>query len=418
MTVELAVLPDRYEVTICVGTSVRKNAAVLQHYLASLSWQELPPRTKVHYVFVDDGCDRAARSLLEEFVALRGGEILRGLPGAVGDFSDEHPATHQWSLSAMRRVGANKDRILRRALEIRADAVWLVDADLLLDTTTLSSLCAADKPIACAVYWTHWQKQAAETRQSHAAPQVWLRHPYQLDGRGQDEFEFRRKLLSRGLVRVWGQGACTLLRKHVIENGLNFSPLPEPQFQQGLMAGEDRQFCVKAERAHIEMWADTWPDIFHIYHLPNDLERIPDLSRRLSAAHPRTASLGCLVSARVTALEPLPGPNNTWHQAPTHSLRGRLGSVALLPELEEALYTLERGQERIVPVHVPLDYPVPYMRGKRRLLKVKLVDVKPYGFPPVISDELFVGAYSGKWQDSAALTEQQLVGLEEVATNG
>src|SRR2546422_8680254 len=86
---------------------------LLKPYLESLAWQELPPRVKLHYVFVDDGCDRAARSLLEEFVALRGGEILRRLPGAVGDFSDEHPATHQWSLSAMRRVGANKDRILR-----------------------------------------------------------------------------------------------------------------------------------------------------------------------------------------------------------------------------------------------------------------------------------------------------------------
>src|SRR3989441_4483591 len=415
MTVELAVLPDKYEVTIVVGTSVRKSAAVLKSYLESLAWQELPPRVKLHYAFVDDGCERAARSLLEEFVALRGGEILRGLPGAVGDFSDEHPATHQWSLSAMRRVGANKDRILRRALEIRADAVGVVDLDFLLNKTTLISPPAADNPFAGAVYWTHWQKQAAKPRQSHAAPQVWLRHPYQLDGRGQDEFEFRRKLLSRGLVRVWGQGACTLLRKHVVENGITFAPLPEPQFQQGLMAGEDRQFCVKAERAHIEMWADTWPDIFHIYHLPHDLERVPDLSRRLSAGHPRTASLGCLVSARVTALEPLPGPNNTWHQAPPHALRGRLGTMQLLPELEEVLYTLERGQERIVPVHVPLDYPVPYMRGKRRLLKVKLVDVKPYGFPPVVEDELFLGAHSGKCQDTAAITQEQMQGIEEGA---
>src|SRR2546426_8638851 len=281
MTVELAVLPDRYEVTILVGTSVRKSAAVLKPYLESLAWQELPPRVKLHYAFVDDGCDRAARSLLEEFIALRGGEILRGLPGAVGDFSDEHPATHQWSLSAMRRVGANKDRLLRRALEIRADAVWLVDAALLLDTTTLSSLCAADKPIACAVYWTHWHRQGTETRQLHAAPQVWLRHPYQLDGRGMDEFEFRRKLLSRGLVRVWGQGACTLLRKHVIENGLSFAPLPEPQFQQGLMAGADRPLPIKGANAHPQMWAETWPGIFPNTHLAPGPRPLPPPSSRV-----------------------------------------------------------------------------------------------------------------------------------------
>src|SRR2546428_11887037 len=103
MTVELAVLPDRYEVTILVGTSVRKSAAVLKPYLESLAWQELPPRVKLHYGFVDDGCDRAARSPLGGVVALRGGEILRGLPGAVGVLVDDRPATHQRSLRALRR---------------------------------------------------------------------------------------------------------------------------------------------------------------------------------------------------------------------------------------------------------------------------------------------------------------------------
>src|SRR3989442_4085641 len=105
----------------------------------------------------------------------------------------------------MRRVGANKDRILRRALEIRADAVWLADADLLLDTTTLSSLCAADKPISCSVYCTHWQKQSAETRQCNAAPQVWLCHTSQLHGHDHAEFLFSRKPRTKCHLRVCGQ---------------------------------------------------------------------------------------------------------------------------------------------------------------------------------------------------------------------
>src|SRR3989442_8856158 len=113
MTVELSQLPDKYESLIVVGTSVRKDAAVLKPYLDSLAWQELPPRTKVKYVFVDDGCDKEARSLLDLFITRTSGEILRGIPGAIGDFTDVHPQTHQWSTSAMRRVGANKDRILR-----------------------------------------------------------------------------------------------------------------------------------------------------------------------------------------------------------------------------------------------------------------------------------------------------------------
>src|SRR5207248_1094948 len=165
---QLAVLPDAYEPLVVVGTSVRKSAAVLAPYLASLAWQERPPRVKFHYAFVDDGCDRKARTLLDEFVQTHGGEILRGVPAALQDFTDTHPISHQWSASAMRRVGANKNRILRRALELRADAIWLVDADLICDPTTLASLWAIEKPISCAVYWTHWNKSGYETRALHA----------------------------------------------------------------------------------------------------------------------------------------------------------------------------------------------------------------------------------------------------------
>jgi hypothetical protein len=76
---------------------------------------------------------------------------------------------------------------------------------------------------------------------------------------------------------------------------------------------------------------------------------------------------------------------------------------------------LERGQERIVPVHVPFDYPLPYLRGRRRLLKVKLVDVKVYCFPPVVESERFVGHHSGAWIDSTTLSDEEHAGLKEVA---
>src|SRR5258708_35633928 len=106
MTVELATLPDKYESLIIIGTSVRKSATVLQPYLDSLAWQELPPRTKVKYVFVDDGCERDARSLLDEFVTRHGGEGLRGAAGAVGGFSATPPTTPQRCPTGTGSVGA------------------------------------------------------------------------------------------------------------------------------------------------------------------------------------------------------------------------------------------------------------------------------------------------------------------------
>ena len=275
-------LPDQKETLIVVGTAIRKPIAVLDAYLTSLAWQDVPKGVRFHYCFVADYPDPndSAIAHLKAWVAEHGGEVLPGGPTAVGDFADHHSVTHQWSPSAMQRVGGLKNRILQRAVQLRADYIFLADADLILDRTTVRSLLASNMPIACAVYWTHWQKAPSEELVVHAGPQVWLRHPYQLDGRGMDEAEFRRRLMNRELVQVWGQGACTLIRREIVEAGVNFSPAPEVPLV-GMMAGEDRHFCIHAERRHIPMGADAWPDIYHIYHLPDDQTHIPAMLARL-----------------------------------------------------------------------------------------------------------------------------------------
>jgi hypothetical protein len=413
---ELLPTPDHRTTTIVVGTSVRKNCEILQPFLASLAWQDLPPRTELIPVFVPDWPQKdAAEDYLRHWVAERGGECIRGVPTTAGDFADTpNFDAHQWGVTAMRRVGANKNRILLNALARKADAVWLVDADLILDRTTLRSLLAAEKPLTTAVYWTHWSKRGFETRQIHAAPQVWLGHPYNLAGRGMDEAEFRQKLINRELTRVWGFGACTLIQRKVLEAGINFDTLRDVP-QEGLMAGEDRHFSIAAERAHIDAYADPWPDIFHIYHADQHVPLIPEMATRLGTEHPKTAQLGDLVSLKLEALEPVPHGNGQWQAMPRQHVRGRLGQVPLMPELEEAVYALSRGETRIVPVHFPIHHPLAYFRGRRRLIRLTLVDVKPFGWPPVLDAELFVGPRSGRWMDTTTLTTQQLEGMKEVA---
>jgi hypothetical protein len=348
-------------------------------------------------------------------VAEHQGECLRGVPGTAADFADTpNFDSHQWGLTAMRRVGANKNRILAHALARKADAVWLVDADLILDRTTLTSLLATEKPITTAVYWTHWTKRGFETRQIHAAPQVWLRHPYELSGRGMDEAEFRQKLINRELTRVWGFGACTLIQRKVLEAGISFDTLPDVP-QQGLMAGEDRHFCIRAERAHIDAYADPWPDIFHCYHADQHVPLIPQMAERLGTPHPKRAQLGDLVSLKLEALEPVPHGNGQWQTMPRQHVRGRLGQIPLMPELEEAVYGLERGDIRVVPVHFPIHHSLAYFRNRRRLIRLTLVDAKPPSWPPVLDAELFVGPQSGRWMDTTTLTTQQLEGMKEVA---
>jgi hypothetical protein len=372
---------------------------------------------KLYPVFVADwpNTNDIAELYLRAWVEQRGGEVLSPVsPPAHDDFSDAaNHDSHQWGASAMARVGANKNRILLRALELKADYVFLADSDLILDRTTIASLLAAEKPITTAVYWTHWSKRGTETQKVHAAPQVWLTMPYGLSGRGMDEAEFRQKLLSRNLARVWGFGACTLINRRVLEAGVNFEYLPDVP-REGLMAGEDRHFCIRAERLHIDAWADTWPDIQHIYHADQDVPRIPEMLHRLGTPHPEKAQLGDLVSLKLRPLEPLPVSPGRFQQPTPILTRGRLGQLAMAPEIEEAVYELTRGERKVVRIHAPIHHPAPFLRGRTRLIEVTLLDCKPFSFPPVVEDELFVGPHSGAWIDRETLTDEQHESLAEV----
>lgn len=414
---QLEPTPDYRETVVVCGTSIRKPLEILRPYLASLDWQILPPRTRIHYAFVPDWVqpNTDAETYLRDWVKERGGEIIRGVPTTAGDFEDGPQFdSHQWGATAMRRVGNNKSKLIRRTLELKADAFFHADGDLILDTMTLNSLIACEKPVVTAVFYTHWTKRGFETRQIHAAPQVWLRHPYELSGRGMDEAEFRQKLISKELTRVWGFGACTLIARKVLEAGINFDVLPDVP-QQGLMAGEDRHFCIRTERAHIEAFADPFPDIFHIYHADQHIPQIPEMVKRLGTPHPTKATLGDLVSLKLEALEPVPHGNGGLQGIPRQHVRGRLGQIALMPELEEAVHNMSRGETRIVPVHFPIHHPLQYFRGRRRLIRVTVVDIKPLSWPPVLDAELFVGPHSGRFADTTTLSAAQLAGMAEVA---
>lgn len=417
MSPHLEPLPDFRETVIVVGTTVRKNLPILKPHLDSLAWQELPPRTRIVPVYVPDFIDgqQEALALLLRWVNERGGELIQGIPPQSIDFSDAPGLdSHQWGPTAMQRVGANKNLILRRALELKADYVFLCDSDLILDRTTIASLLAVQKPIATATYWTRWSKQKSENAKVWASPQVWLTHPYGMNGRGMDEAEFRQKLLSRDLVRVWGYGAATLISRRVIEAGVSFEYLPDVPLQ-GLMAGEDRHFCIRAERLHIDAYADCWPDVFHLYHAPEDIARIPEMVARLGAPHPVRARLGDLVALTLRPLEPVPVGGGRYQHVPAIHPRGRLGQLALLPEVEEAVYGLERGQRCIVRAHFPPHHPVPQLRGRIRLIEVTLVDCKSFSLPPVVEDDMLVGVKSKTYQDDAMLNDAQRASQREMA---
>jgi hypothetical protein len=390
---------------VMVGTSVRKPVAVLEAHLDSLRSQILPPNTELTCCYVTDWpvppTDGALKAL-NEFATHRG-TILKSMEGQLSDdFKDSGVNTHNWGVSAIQRVANNKNRIIEYFLKSDADYLWFCDADLMLDQMTLWSMLSCEKPVVCAVYWTKWHRNAGE-RDIPAMPQVWLRHPYDMTGHGyEDPGEFRQKLVKRELTQVWGQGACTLIKKDVLETGVNFNHQPELENKGGMSIGEDRHFCFQLEKKHITMWADPWPDIFHLYHLPEGLERVDGLRDRLVRRVPSSGLLGDMVSITLEAVEPLMQGNEAFFPAKQY-IRGRISELKLQPELEEAIYGMRRGQAKLVEVHFPSHYAFLPYRNSRRLIRLALIDRKPYGFAPVLEDELWVGPKSGKFVDVPSL---------------
>jgi hypothetical protein len=409
VSVELAVVPHEQQHLLVIASPVRKSAPIVAAWLQSLAWQVIPRGVQPFYLFIDDGCDPDARALLDQFVVERGG-LVWNMGGAQPDFSDVG-FTHQWAISAMNRVGAIKDKVLEFARVNRAEAVWLVDADLICDPMTLTSLWSVPDPIVSAVYWTAWSKVPAEHPPVHSGPQVWLQHPYGLSGRGMEEWEFRRRLIDRQLTEVGGLGACTLIRREALVAGVSFAPWPGNTLE-GIGQGEDRHFCMRASALHLRLMADPWPDIFHIYHRPEDEALIPEMLQRLRDPAEPVERVCDLVSLRLHALEPvLTGTG--WMHPPQQLIRGRLGKLDLHIELEDAILDMTRGEVRVVPVHFGLDYPFPPYRGQRRLIQVTLIDHKPFGYAPVIERELIVNR-TGAGLDTTTCTPELLDQMREI----
>lgn len=383
-------MPER----IIVGASARRDPAVLEAHLKTLANQELPPDLQLQLCHVDDFTENVdeCRALLRDY----GSEVLSGVEQvAVHDFDDTHNRTHLWTQSAFERVAQNKQRIFDKAVREGYDYVWICDTDLILDPMTLWSMYHAQKPVVAAVYWTRWQDQPDQPAQ----PQVWLRHPYQLDGRGTDAFTFRWELAHRNLVRVWGLGACMLVRTEALQHARYWPLMPElvqaaQQEGMGMLAGEDRTFSLLCERAHIEMWGDAWPDIYHVYH-PDDAQYAEHYTNEFRLKHKYRALYPTYGDYVSLSIMPFEDPNYTGSTA----VRGRLGAIKLLPELEAAVQTMRPGDRRLLPVAFPVDYPLsgtgnpsqpetftPY-RGHTRTYELTLIDHKPYDYAPVLRDD-------------------------------
>lgn len=369
--VTLVPIPTEPKPKILVASVVRKPLVVTQAFATALAATQFP-EADLSYYFVNDGCSDEA---LAPLAALPASEIVPPAQQIDGHYADG-AITREWSPGAFQRMAALRNQCLQKALDARADALYLIDADVLGSPSALRALWLADAPIVSGVYWTAW------TAGGQPMPQVWLRHSYGLDnafGFGADPAEFLRALRARARTQVGGLGAVTLIRTDAITKGVSYTPIPEGLPPGPMSDGEDRHFAERARRLHVPLYADAWPDYAHLYHA-SEVERANDALQWLARPTIEKPSVGDEVNVRLDVIEPVVTQAGVQYVMPQF-VRGRLGALPVLPAIEQQVAALPVGERAICEVVFPQDWPFAPLRGARRLIAVTLQAARPFRLP-------------------------------------
>jgi len=156
---------------------------------------------------------------------------------------------HNWNPSKIDRVITIKNEAILYSLKNGYDALFLVDADLVLHPKTLVHLFSLKLDFVFEVFWTLF------FRESIHKPNAWDKHSWSYLGP-----ETLFKLSQKGTYEVGGGGACTLLSNKIMEEGVNFNRLKSLPYQ-----GEDRHICTHAQAKGYPIMVDTHFPAYHIF---------------------------------------------------------------------------------------------------------------------------------------------------------
>ncbi|MGL5415435.1 MAG: glycosyltransferase [Clostridium sp.] len=250
---------------VLISSSICQEKNILNEFLKSL--KELDSEgLSIGYCFIDDNKESEATEILENFRKEVCDVVLLETNNLVKEseyICDEY--THRWNENLIERVAYLKNKIIKYFLSSDYDYIFFIDSDIILHPLALKSLIISQKDIISNIFWTKWSPESNEL------PQVWLKDEYTLYNHSslkyltQDEInseiqKFLDKLRKPGIYKVGGLGACTLIKRKVLEKGVNFDEIYNISF-----FGEDRYFCIRAVALGFDLYVDTHYPAYHIY---------------------------------------------------------------------------------------------------------------------------------------------------------
>ena len=215
---------------VLIAAPLRQKPEIFREYQKGLDGLIIPDGVKADRYFVVNDCD----------------EIIPEIRNAAFDVIHSDNVTmyqdHLWTGELVSNMSVYRNMTIRRALDGGYDYLLSVDTDLVLEEHTLEVLLAADKDCVAGLFWTNGWSNA------------WMYD--QAEGNNLPEWQ------EPGLYRVGGTGALFLIKRKVLEAGVDYTPIPN---LRKAVFGEDRHFCIRAVCCGFEIWADNHCQPVHLY---------------------------------------------------------------------------------------------------------------------------------------------------------
>ncbi len=219
--------------------AVHEKKEIFELHLESVRNLEIPIRVEVDSLYILHNCEHLKDLFTKESYMIYKNETVY--------HKDDN--THHWEFKNFSDVVNMKNILINVMLKNDYDYIFFIDSDIILHPKSLQSLLSADKDMIANIFWTKWKPD------DEPNPNAW---------------DFDNYLFKEGSIEQWKQqgyyqvgmtGACTLIKRKVLESGVNWNPIYNISYSYW----EDRAFCIKTAVNGFEIWIDTHYPATHLY---------------------------------------------------------------------------------------------------------------------------------------------------------